>query len=93
MKFEHRFRLKEAGSSCRIYAADGVTVRLDFMDHMLRAAILRDGIPPVPTWSVCPDGNMPLTGRDKLSVEGFRLRTPELRESLQTLSTTNISSL
>lgn len=80
MKFDHRFRLKEAAPSRRVYAADGVTVRLDFFDHILRVSVLRDGSTPVPTWSVCPDGKMPLEGRDKLTTEGFRLVSPVVTE-------------
>ena len=72
MKFDHRFTLKEAGPSHRIYVADGVRMRLDFLPHMLRVALVRDGVPLVPTWSVCPEGDdVPLAGRCKLSVEGF----------------------
>ena len=80
MKFDHRFVLQEAAPSCRIYACDGVTVRLDFFEHILRVALLRDGTEPIPTWSVCPDGRMPLYGRDKLSTEGFSLKAPEVTE-------------
>ncbi len=80
MKFDHRFRLTEAAPSYRIYAADGITARLDFFDHILRVAILREGVPLLPTWSVCPDGKMPLDGRDKLSTAGFLLAAPEIEE-------------
>ena len=69
MKFDHRFVLTEAEPSMRVYRADGVTARLDFFDHILRVAILKtDRL--LPTWSVCPDGVMPLTGRDKLVTDG-----------------------
>ena len=71
----------------RAYEADGVTVRLDFFRHMLRVAILRSGIPLVPTWSVCPNADdVPLAGRDKLSVDGFALETPKVVEDAETLS-------
>ena len=80
MKFDHRFVLREAEPSHRVYAADCGNARLDFFDHILRVAILRDGSEPIPTWSVCPDGGMPLEGRDKLSVEGFRLVSPAVTE-------------
>ena len=69
MKFDHRFRLTEKGPSVRVYEADGVAARLDFFDHILRVAILKtDRL--LPTWSVCPDGVMALTGRDKLVTDG-----------------------
>ena len=80
MKFDHHFRLTEAAPSHRLYRADGVTARLDFFDHMLRVSVLRDGVPLLPTWSVCPDGNMPLEGRDKRSTAGFSLAVPEAEE-------------
>ena len=81
MKFDHRFALKEAAPSMRVYEADGVTMRLDFFDHMLRVALLREDVPLVPTWSVWPGpGDCPREGRDKLSTEGFLLARPEIEE-------------
>ncbi len=81
MKYDHRFELIEAAPSMRVYAADGVTMRLDFFDHMLRVALLRGGTRLLPTWSVCPGGGeVPLEGRDKLSTEGFLLICPPLEE-------------
>ena len=82
MKFDHRFSLVEAAPSFRVYAADGVTMRLDFLEDILRVALLRPGVPLVPTWSVCPDGReLPLEGRGKLSTVGFRLACPEVTEN------------
>ena len=87
MKFDHRFTLKEAGPSHRIYVADGVRMRLDFLPHMLRVALVRDGVPLVPTWSVCPEGDdVPLAGRCKLSVEGFEPVVPAVTEANGVLS-------
>ena len=81
MKFDHRFSLVEASPSRRVYAADGVTMRLDFFEDMLRVALLSEGAERLPTWSVCPGGGeLPLEGRDKLSTEGFCLACPELTE-------------
>ena len=89
MKFDHRFQLRESGASHRVYAADGVTARLDFLDHMLRVAIVHDDIPPLPTWSVCPAGeDVPLEGRDKLAVEGFDLVSPAVTETDEALTFT-----
>ena len=86
MKFDHRFALKEAAPSMRVYEADGVTMRLDFFAHMLRVALLREGVPPLPTWSVWPGpGECPLDGRDKLSTEGLTLAEPEISEDAETL--------
>ena len=81
MKFDHRFALVEAESSRRVYAADGVTMRLDFFEQMLRVALLHEGAQRLPTWSVCPGGGeLPLEGRDKLSTEGFSLACPDVTE-------------
>lgn len=89
MKFDHRFRLIEAGPSMRVYEADCVTVRIDFFRHMLRAALIRNDVPLQNTWSVCPNADdAPLAGRDKLSVDGFASETPEVVEDAQTVSFT-----
>ena len=81
MKFDHRFQLIEQTPSRRVYAADGVTMRLDFFDHILRVALIRDGAPLFPTWSVCPGGGeVPLEGRDRLSTEGFSPSSPAAEE-------------
>ena len=86
MKYEHRFALREAAPSMRLYEADGVRMRLDFCENMLRVALLREDIPLVPTWSVWPlPGDCPLEGRDKLSTEGFALAAPEVEEDEQEL--------
>ena len=86
MKYEHRFALREAAPSMRLYEVDGVSMRLDFCENMLRVALLREDIPLVPTWSVWPlPGDCPLAGRDKLSTEGFALAAPEVVEDEQEL--------
>ena len=87
MKFDHRFSLIEAAPSHRVYEADGVRMRLDFLAHMLRVALVRPKVPLVPTWSVCPQGeDVPLNGRDKLSTEGFDLVAPDVAASDEGLS-------
>jgi len=86
VKFDHRFRLRSASPTAREYAADGVTMRLDFFEGMLRVALLRDGAYLLPTWSVHPGpGDCPLEGRDKLSTEGLVPAAPELTEDDDTL--------
>lgn len=86
MKFDHRFTLIEAAPSRRIYAADGVRMRLDFFENMLRVALLRRGTELLPTWSVWPcGGDCPLEGRDRLSTEGLPLVCPETEEDGETL--------
>ena len=80
MKFRHDFVLSEKGESFCIYRTDGVSMRLDLFDHILRVALVKDGARLLPTWSVCPDGACPLMGRDKLFDEGFVKETPEIAE-------------
>ncbi|MBQ5953890.1 MAG: hypothetical protein IJL47_07640 [Lachnospiraceae bacterium] len=80
MKFIHDFVLSKAEASFRIYRADGVSMRLDFFDHMLRVALVKDGTRLLPSWSVCPDGAMPLQGREKLSTDGFIKEEPAVTE-------------
>ena len=82
MKFDHQFVLQKASPDHRVYGADGVTMRLDFLPHMLRVALIHEGVPLVPTWSVCPQGaDAPLSGRDKLSREGFAPAAPAITEA------------
>ena len=86
MKFDLRFRLTKAEPSMRVYEADGIAVRLDFFAHILRVAVQTSDVPPVPTFSVCPNGDMPQTGRDKLSADGFEQISPEVTEDEGTVS-------
>ena len=68
--------------------ADGVVVRLDFFAHVLRVAMRKKDAPLLPTFSVCPDGSMPQSGRLRLSVEGFETETPTVAETDDALSFT-----
>ena len=90
MKFNHQFVLHEAGPSFREYRADGIALRLDFFEGMLRVAVLPRGKALLHTWSVCPEGkDCPLEGRDKLSTEGFSLACPRVTEEEGTLRFTH----
>ena len=81
MKFDHRFTCIKAEPAFREYAADGLRMRLDFIENILRVALIREGVPLLPTWSVWPEeGDCPLAGRDRLSTEGFALCAPEAAE-------------
>ena len=81
MKFDHRFSLAAAAPAYRVYTAEGVTMRLDFFEHMLRVALLHAGTELLPTWSVCPGGGeLPLEGRGKLSTEGLSAQCPQVAE-------------
>ena len=82
MRYDHQFRLTESGPAMRCYRADGVTMRLDLFEHILRVAQIRDGVPLLNTWSVCPDGReVPLEGRPRLSAEGFTPAKTDIREN------------
>lgn len=87
MKFDHRFTLMEVAPGHRVYQADGVRMRLDFLPHMLRVALVRENVPLLPTWSVCPgEGDVPLGGRSKLSLEGLDPVAPRVTEAEGVLS-------
>lgn len=86
MKYNHSFKLAEASPTFRIYESEKNRVRLDFFDHVLRVAILRDDTYLFPTYTVCPEPAVcPREGRDKLSVEGFETVSPEIMEDNETL--------
>ncbi|MBQ1482428.1 MAG: hypothetical protein IIZ28_02535 [Erysipelotrichaceae bacterium] len=86
MKFKHRFKLRSADEHTRIYESDGVFMRIDFIKDMLRVSLIKsDRI--LPTFSIDPGrtgiGNK---GRDKLSLEGFELCSPEVFEDEEQIS-------
>lgn len=82
MKFNHLFVKTGSTLSMREYEADGVVMRVDFLENMLRVALLRPGTPLLPTWSVCPGrGDCPVEGRSKLSLEGLQTVCPEITET------------
>ena len=83
MKFRHQFSIEKLEPGLAVCRADGVTMRVDVLENMLRVAMVRDGERLLPTWSVCPDGSMPLEGRDKLSLEGFETVPAEIRRSAE----------
>ena len=80
MKFHHEFQLKNTDGTFAEYEADGITMRLDFFEHILRVSLIRDRENLLPTWSVDPAGTCPRSGRDKLSQEGFVTLSPDLHE-------------
>ena len=80
MKFSHSFSLLSASNSTFLFGSSNHRVRLDFLKEAIRVSIFEDGDDIFPTFSVCPDGNMPATGRDKLSLEGFALDKPDFEE-------------
>ena len=87
MKFDHRFVKKSAAPSTLEYEADGVVMRLDFFEHMLRVALLRSDKPLLNTWSVCSGAqDCPLEGRSKLSLEGLNTVAPAITETADSLA-------
>ncbi len=78
MKFKHEFQIEEESKSRWIFRSEQHTIRLDFFEQMLRVAVLRDDTYLIPTWTVCPEGDCPKEGRDKLSVEGLKVVEPEV---------------
>ena len=86
MKFRHAFELKENGGYYVEYEADGVIMRLDFLKDILRISLIKDKEGLLPTWSVAPNGACPREGRARLSVDGFPLEFPWIKEQADTLS-------
>ena len=56
MKFHHLFKPVHVLPYSREYEADGVTMRLDFLNGILRIALIKDPDFKIPTFSVCPPG-------------------------------------
>ena len=79
MKFAHEFRLDHADDHTRVYISDGVRMRIDFLQDMLRVALIRND-DLLPTFSIDPENNTDAKGRDKLSLDSFVLCKPEVRE-------------
>ncbi len=85
MKFDHRFRLHSADEHTRIYECDGITMRIDFIRNMFRVSLIRNG-DLLPTFSIDPGHKgQKIQGRDKLSLEGFELCSPEILEDEDTV--------
>ncbi len=80
MKFIHEFRQTINGGSYIEYESDGITMRLDFFEGIMRIALIKDRESLFPTWSVAPDGQCPKEGRDRLSCDGFETVCPEISE-------------
>lgn len=80
-QYDHLFSCIESSSYFSLYKTEGLTSRVDFLSKALvRISILPEGVQLRPTYSICPAGEMPREGRDRLSLEGFPLFSPE-RES------------
>ena len=80
MKFRHKFVLQHADENTRLYRSGDVLMRIDFIDGMLRVALIKNQH-VLPTFSIDPGKNgIGTKGRDKLSLDGFRLCAPEVTE-------------
>ncbi len=82
MKFQHLFKQHYIDEHTRVYESDGVFMRIDFIDNMLRVSLIKNK-DILPTFSIAPvTGNK---GRDKLSLEGFMLCSPTVHEDEETV--------
>ena len=80
MKFDHRFRLDHADDNTRIYKSGDIIMRIDFIMDMFRVSLLKNE-DILPTFSINPANvNARNERRDKLSLDGFRLCSPEIFE-------------
>jgi len=76
--YHHVFVPAEQNPACAAFRSGDVTARIDFLnERLLRVAILPDGVRLPPTYSVQPGASAAPPGRDRLSLEGFPLFSPE----------------
>lgn len=86
MKFNHSFKLTDSSQSFRLYKSEDINARLDFVsDNILRVAIYHDNDYLLPTFCICPDGEMTSLGRDRLSTKGFDLACPNVENEVITM--------
>ncbi|MCR5079420.1 MAG: alpha-glucosidase [Bacilli bacterium] len=72
MKFSHVFSLLSQEGSTFLFSSENNIARLDFLDGYFRVALYKKGEYIFPTFSICPSGNLPYEGRDKLSLEDLK---------------------
>lgn len=78
-KFKHKFSLYKHSDTCRVYSDNGSFVRLDFVSaSCLRVSVYTDGDELLPTFCVDPDNKILITGRERLSTDGFELFSPQV---------------
>ena len=71
-RFDYPFKAACSGASFRCYRCEGIFARLDLLeDNMLRMAVYGGEDELLPTFNICPDGEMPVSGRDRLDISGF----------------------
>lgn len=77
-KFNHMFKNTEQTDTCFVYTDDNNTVQIDFVSSScMRVAVYKDKTEMLPTFSVNPNNIFSVTGRSRLSTEGFELYSPE----------------
>ena len=85
MKFKHQFILDRADKHTRLYRSDGILMRIDFIEDILRVALIKNE-DLLPTFSIDPaHQGTGIRGRDKLSLDGFKLCVPEVHEDHEKL--------
>lgn len=78
-KFKHKFILSNSFDSCRIYNCENNNVRLDFVsDSCVRVAVCKNGGCIMPTFSVNPNNEFSVTGRERLATDGFNMCSPRI---------------
>ncbi len=77
-QYHHLFSCIETSEHHSLFRTEGVSARVDFLNEsLLRIAIVPDSERLLPTYAVCPAGEMPREGRDRLSLDGFPLFAPK----------------
>ncbi len=77
-KVYHNFIKTEEGCYHRLYKEDDTNIRIDFVsDNTLRVAVFKDNETILPTFSINPTNDFSRTGRNRLSVNGFKMFAPE----------------
>ena len=80
MKFNHKFVLKSSNSNTRIYKSDDILMRIDFIENIFRVSLIKNK-DILPTFSINPEHrHLDYNGRDKLSLDGFKLCDVEVSE-------------
>lgn len=78
-KFEHKFILSNSFDYYRTYNCENNNVRLDFIsDSCVRVAVYKNADCIMPTFSVNPNNEFSVTGRERLSTDGFNMCSPQV---------------
>ncbi len=77
-QYHHLFSSVESYPHHSLYQTEGMFARVDFLgESLLRVAVVPVGERLLPTYAVCPAGQMAREGRDRLALDGFPLFSPE----------------